>query len=381
MERMTSRERMLAAIRNEQPDRVPVAPDISNMIPCRLTGKPFWEVYYFNEPPLWQAYIDAVKYFGIDGWFIDGSMRYQWPGERSEAIETMQQTPERWVIRYRGRHDEHRYHREVTFYVADSPTTTEKPIADIERDWELIEKWFAPPIGHNPALLRHQRQLLGDLGAFGVSLSYPGFQAWLDLFRGSLMDLSTWYYFNHDRIEALRQLHERQVLKQMEMILDEKPDFVLLGGSGTITLQSPAIARELSLPTIQKLTRMAQEAGVLTMLHSCGKERMLVQWCAEETDLNCINPLEVAPMGDCDLAEVKHAYGHRLALMGNLHTTKVMLMGSPSDVEQSARAAIDAGAAGGGFILSTGDQCGRDTPDENIFKLVEVAGTYGRYDQ
>ena len=66
---------------------------------------------------------------------------------------------------------------------------------------------------------------------------------------------------------------------------------------------------------------MAKQAGVPTMLHSCGKERVLVKWCAEETDLNCINPLEVPPMGDCDLAELKRAYGGRIALMGNLHTT------------------------------------------------------------
>jgi hypothetical protein len=35
--------------------------------------------------------------------------------------------------------------------------------------------------------------------------------------------------------------------------------------------------------------------------------------------------------------------------------------------------------AGGRFILSTGDQCGRDTPDENLHALVETARTYGRY--
>ena len=35
--------------------------------------------------------------------------------------------------------------------------------------------------------------------------------------------------------------------------------------------------------------------------------------------------------------------------------------------------------AGGGSILSTGDQCGRDTPDENILAMVDVAGDYGRY--
>jgi uroporphyrinogen decarboxylase len=164
-----------------------------------------------------------------------------------------------------------------------------------------------------------------------------------------------------------------------EMVLDERPDFVLVGGSGTITLQSPAIARELSLPTLQKQTRMAREASVPTMLHSCGKERDLVKWCAEETDLDCINPLEIPPMGDCDLAELKRMYGDRLSLMGNLHTTEVMLRGSPDDVERAARAAIDAAGAGGGFILSTGDQCGRDTPDENIFRLVETARRYGQY--
>ena len=42
MSKVTSRERMLKAMRNQQPDRIPVAPDMSNMIPCRHTGKPFW---------------------------------------------------------------------------------------------------------------------------------------------------------------------------------------------------------------------------------------------------------------------------------------------------------------------------------------------------
>lgn len=86
-------------------------------------------------------------------------------------------------------------------------------------------------------------------------------------------------------------------------------------------------------------------------------------------------------MGDCNLAQIKRLYGHRLALMGNLHTTNIMLLGSETEVEDAAREAIDAAGKGGGFILSTGDQCGRDTPDSNLLKLVEVAKTYGRYNQ
>ncbi len=84
-------------------------------------------------------------------------------------------------------------------------------------------------------------------------------------------------------------------------------------------------------------------------------------------------------MGDCDLAEVKAKFGHKLALMGNLHTTDVMLRGTPEKVAEAAREAIDAAAAGGGFILSTGDQCGRDTPFENIHTMVRTAREYGGY--
>jgi len=41
--------------------------------------------------------------------------------------------------------------------------------------------------------------------------------------------------------------------------------------------------------------------------------------------------------------------------------------------------ALDDAAEGGRFILATGDQCGRDTPDANIRAAVETARTYGRY--
>ncbi len=379
METMTSRQRMLAAMTNNIPDRVPVAPDISNMIPCRLTGKPFWEVYYFGNPPLWEAYLNAVKYFGFDGWFTEAEMQYQWPGQRYQAVEDMQKLADRWIVRYRGRIDEQAYTTSTAYFTADSPTTTERIIKDLEADWELVEKLFAPPTGYNPDRLKFQRRAVGELAALGVSISYPGFQNWFGLVEGSVKALSYAYYDHHDLILRLRELNEQQVVRQMEMALAERPDFVLLGASGTITLQSPPIARELALPTIKKLTAMAKAVGIPTMIHSCGKERILVKWCAEETDLNCINPLEIPPMGDCDLAEVKQKFGKKIALMGNLHTTDVMLRGTPQTVKRAClQAMLDAGE-GGGFILSTGDQCGRDTPDQNIVTMMRTAQEFGRY--
>ena len=156
-------------------------------------------------------------------------------------------------------------------------------------------------------------------------------------------------------------------------------DFVGVGGSGDITLQSPQMWRQTVLPTIKQVTKMCKQAGVISQLHTCGKERYVVEACYNETDLDVINPLEPPQMGDVDLSEVKEKFGDKLCLMGNLHTTEVMLQGSAEDVEKASKDAIDAASEKGGFILSTGDQCGRDTPEENIFKMIEVARTYGKY--
>jgi uroporphyrinogen decarboxylase len=106
---------------------------------------------------------------------------------------------------------------------------------------------------------------------------------------------------------------------------------------------------------------------------------MLVEINYNETDLNVMEPLERAPGGDVDLAEVKKNFGDKFCLKGNVNTYLTMLGGTVADVEREARWCIDAAAAGGGYILATGDQCGRDTPHDNIFALVETAQSYGRY--
>ena len=56
-----------------------------------------------------------------------------------------------------------------------------------------------------------------------------------------------------------------------------------------------------------------------------------------------------------------------------------MLRGKPEDVAAASRKAMDDAAEGGRFILSTGDQCGRDTPDGNLRAMIETAKDYGKY--
>jgi uroporphyrinogen decarboxylase len=223
------------------------------------------------------------------------------------------------------------------------------------------------------------REAIGGEFALGYRLNYPGFHYWINLFEGGLVQIMDLHMERPGVLEALRAWHHERTMQILDGYLEQDPDYVFIGASGTLTLASPALFRRYGLPTLQAICDRCYERGVPTLLHSCGKAKELVRICAEETHLSCINPLEVPPMGDCVLREIKAEYGDRLALMGNLHTTDVMLNSSPQGVLAAARQAIEDAGQGGGYILSTGDQCGRDTPLDNLEAMVEAAERYGRY--
>ncbi len=379
METMTGRERIMTALRNRQPDRVPATPDISIMIPSRLTGKPFWDIEVNENPSLTFAYINAVKYFGIDGWMFNGSLDYKLKSEVVIEKEVVWRDDEKWVVRY-VIHTPDGDMTQTLVSPKDNPSTmTEKMIKNFNEDFKKIRHLFSGVVSCDAGTYLHQKKEMGENGMICVYIAVPGFQNFVGLFEGNLAALTYAYHDYPDLFAELVELYEKHELKKLEMALDAGVESILTGGSGSITLQSPKLFRELSLPTLKKITRMCKEAGVLCGIHSCGKERYLVEACANETDLDYVNPLEIPPMGDCDLAECKEKFGHKLALMGNLHTTSVMLLGSVTDVRRESLKAVLAAGKNGGFVLSTGDQCGRDTPDENIFEIVKVAREFGTY--
>ncbi|MFW6154078.1 MAG: hypothetical protein ACOC95_02580 [Planctomycetota bacterium] len=77
---MTPRQRLRIVLAGKIPDCVPASPDTSNMIPCRLTGKPFWDLYLYNDPPPWEAYIACAKRFDFDA-LMDGYFPLRFPEE------------------------------------------------------------------------------------------------------------------------------------------------------------------------------------------------------------------------------------------------------------------------------------------------------------
>ena len=379
---MTSRERLLTVLRGEIPDCVPVSPDTSNMIPAKMTGLPFWDIYLFQKIPQWKAYIDCVKYFGFDS-FMDGYA----PILFDELGEIDRDLKEAIVLRKEDQIVTRKY-RKVNGKLFWEPTASvyyraNPPFRDIDpvrAGADFTPNHYETVVKQNPyagiegeALLKLVKEEMGDHGLVGVWCGRSTFVTNQEQLYAYCDDPEP---FEEASREYLRK-SERRFQKLMS--LETKPDFICTGGSGTLVYQTVEMFHKLGLPVVKRIAQLCSEHGIPSHVHSCGPEKELIKICHDETQLTVIDPLEIPPMGNCNLKEMKQLYGDKLVLKGNLHTTNVMLRGSAEDVKSASRQAIDDAAAGGRFILSTGDQCGRDTPEENLFAMIETARTYGKY--
>jgi len=374
---MTSRERLLTILRGDLPDCVPCCPDISNMIPCRLTGKPFWDIYAFKDPPLWKANIDALKFFDLDGGFCL-SIDVFGDGDNPDLEERIVHRhadgafSTRHFCRSTGEWSKHLY-----YYTADQPRAynilPEKlGLPAVPTEWEPLTGVKPWPKGME--LFQLVRREMGEQGIVGVGSGAT------TCVLNSPEDIYSYY---DNPVPWRERVHCRlaEIERKMKIVaaMKPRPDILFCGGSGSLIWQTPEIFRELALPLLKRATELACDLNIPTHVHSCGPEKALVAMAAEETRLTVVDPLEIPPMGDCSLVELKKRYGDKIILKGNLHTTDVMLRGSVDMVKAASRQAIDDAGRGGRFILSTGDQCGRDTPFDNLRAMLETARTYGRY--
>ena len=384
---MTGRQRMLTAFACREPDHVPVSPDISAMVPVRLSGRPFNEMFLDGLPhngyasaSVAQAYVDAVKYYGMDGWYIYGSLAEVVPPERPRwqtHLETIDSGGQ--VRREIAQTAYGEITRQTLFPTTEPPWEIEKPVKDLQKDWPKLRSMMGEDECWQWETDFNDRERIGELGVYSVAIGIP--QDWWFFQRHGGYNVMFYDFVDEEAyIQEVFAFYARHALARLKAACDAGADEIMLGGSASsLSVSSPRNFRNFDLPFIQEAARICKQYGVFSHLHVCGKSRKVVEMVVEETEVDVIEPLEEPPGGDVDLAEVKRLYGRRVCLKGNINTFEFMLNATPQQVEEKAKRLIDDCAGGGGLVLSTGDQCGRDTPDANLFKLVEVAKTYGRY--
>jgi len=124
-------------------------------------------------------------------------------------------------------------------------------------------------------------------------------------------------------------------------------------------------------PALQAMARVADGHGAYYYHHSCGSVRELIDDLIA-LGVDVLDPVQVKAAGMAP-AELKAEFGDRLCFSGAVDEQDLLPHGSPGDVREGVFRLLDAMGAGGGFILGPTHNFQDDIPTENIVAMYDAA--------
>jgi uroporphyrinogen decarboxylase len=137
-------------------------------------------------------------------------------------------------------------------------------------------------------------------------------------------------------------------------------------------LFSPKVFREIFLP---RLSKVARKIKLPWIFHSDGN-LMPIMDDLLSLGMNGLHPIEPGAM---DIAEVKRRYGSRLCLVGNIDLRYTLTRGTPEETEAEVRDRIREIAPGGGYIVSSANDIPSYCKPENLLAMSQAIRKYGMY--
>ncbi len=156
-------------------------------------------------------------------------------------------------------------------------------------------------------------------------------------------------------------------------------DFVFTGDDYASTdgpLMSPKTFRELLYPGLKRVFAGFKQQGLLTVKHSDGNILPLLDMIIDAAP-DCLDPID--PNGGLDIGWMKQQYGDRFAMKGNVDCAHLLTFGAMAEVVQQTKDVLRVAAPGGGFILSSSNSVHSKVKPENYLAMWNTVRTYGTY--
>lgn len=381
--RMKPRDRVLAALNHEEPDRVPLDLGGNNTtlmvgtyerlkaflgmeeLPTRLLSKT-WQIIEPDSQILERLSIDT-RYLFPSAKLPDESSR----GGNSHQADTEDLFVDEWGIRRRF----------ILHYyeIAEHPLKDAESLQDIESyPWPDPAEYL--DVEKLPDRARHFRQNTG-YALVGYTAGSLFEQAWyLRGYVELLMDFMLNKEFAHALFSKILEVRKRHA----EIYLQEVGDYldVIQLGDDIATqngpVMSPELYREMVKPYQAGLFSFVKERTPAKLYyHSCGAVASLVEDLIE-IGVDALNPIQVSAEG-MDTAELKRRFGRRIAFWGAIDSQHVLPFGTTGQVRAEVRKRIKDLAPGGGYVLAGVHNLQPDIPPENIVAMYEEGAQYGRY--
>ncbi len=355
---MTSKERVVAAFRNEEPDRVPINYSANAGIDQRL--KEQFGIKLDDDEGLRQA-------LGVDFRRICPTYR----GERlHEDIADGAVKVDDWGIHRRWvEHKTGGYWDFCDFPLekADEDTVANWPMPDPD-DFDYSDI-FAQ-------CTRFEEYAINGAAGYGDIINGNG------MLRGmeqALVDLIT-----DDPAGLL--LADRRMGIQIEMtrrILEAargRIAFIWLGedlGSQIAPMISMKTFKKHIRSRYQEFCDLAHSYGAFVMMHSCGSS----SWAYENFIEMGIHAVDTLQPEAKDMAPkyLKAQFGGRLAFHGCISTAGPVASGTVAETVQYCRETLEIMMPGGGYCFAPTHQLQDNSPTENVVAMYETVRQYGTY--
>ena len=391
---MNSRQRMAAAMRHEQPDRVPVM--------CQLAlghyfihgcAKP--SDIWFDSDTFAATLIAFQQRYGFDGLLLNLPGR---PTEWRDYLSAYQQTDKREELKWRcgletwippddnaqtfaageqplARSDYQHVDPDdpATFRTAGYVWNTwhAPSLWDIDADADLADPAAYPQWLTRP--LRIARQAVPDVSVH-VEVFSP-FTHLMELFgyEQALMALIDAPALCHVLLERCT----RHAAAEARCHAACLPDAVLISsafaGGGFIGRD---MYEQFVVPYEKQLVAVIHEYDLPAYVHTCGAIGDRLDLMAR-TDVDGIDTLDPPPLGTVDLADAKARFGDRFFFKGNLDAVNEMLQADDDAFERAVRQRLELGKPGSGYILSSACSVAPHVDPQRLLRMVELAERYG----
>jgi uroporphyrinogen decarboxylase len=144
-------------------------------------------------------------------------------------------------------------------------------------------------------------------------------------------------------------------------------------------MMSPAMYRRLIKPHHARMfATIRQHTKAKLYLHSCGNVYRLIGDFID-VGVELLNPVQVSAGAMGDTARLKREFGDRLSFLGAIDTQWALPFGTAADVRTEVRRRIRDLAPGGGYIAAAVHCLQPDVPLENLLAMCDEVMKSGRY--
>jgi uroporphyrinogen-III decarboxylase len=135
---------------------------------------------------------------------------------------------------------------------------------------------------------------------------------------------------------------------------------------------SPAMFKRFSYPALKANVDFAHAKGLPFLHHACGNNWALLDFFME-AGIDCYQSIQAS--AGMDLAKVKECTYGRMAIWGGA-LVENLVSGTPEDVRENVRQALEIGAPGGGYIFGTSHSIAVGSTYDNVMAMFDTFVKY-----